>query len=456
MSDLTAQEDDWYKSAKTPDDRFPESFFLAFKLTDKLTAHRRYGWTIERCCTDVDRKQRKEEFERWKSGKGASYWTDQRAQLSAIRTAGSLIEASEPYAEDSPSYLEFAASGKKMLIDTLSAPVHVLIVTPTTTSTTSATSITSTTSSTTPIGSSTITMQSGPLELNDLEPSLPEETSSAYTSTTPDASNTGTMPDPVPTISGEDDESLLIAEAEREALLALLSELDSIIHECELQGDEFLTCLFKAYQRLCATALHQNQLRISDVADVVALLGVLVPFKATERMKSIFPEKILDDLRRSDEEWPDVGFNENLVTSAVRDCMRGQRSRVSQLLRPLEKNHRRIKLLLGTRQVKSWRCYAYLEYLPLEDVKDLSEMDFVVKRVGPVMEAFIDSNRASSRFPNKDCQTQKRLNIKPDRPDLSVVVGETEVAFGEITVEEVLGYKDLDKNKKLLVQGSKG
>ncbi|KAF9117761.1 hypothetical protein BGX30_005167, partial [Mortierella sp. GBA39] len=54
------------------------------------------------------------------------------------------------------------------------------------------------------------------------------------------------------------------------------------------------------------------------VADVVTLLGVLVPFKATERMKSIFQEKALDDLRRSDEEWPDVGFDETLVTSAVR------------------------------------------------------------------------------------------------------------------------------------------
>ncbi|KAG0285128.1 hypothetical protein BGZ97_007925 [Linnemannia gamsii] len=389
MSDLTVLEDDWYRSAKTPDDRSPESFFLAFKLMDKLTAHRRYGWVIERCCTDVDRKQRKEEFERWKSGKGASYWTDQRARLSAIRTAGTLIEASEPYAEDSLHRIS-----------------NVPQVIPTST----------------PIGSPTLTMQTEPLGLKDLELPLPALTSPAYTSTTLDASNTvGTVPDPVPTISGEGDESLLIDETEREVLL---SQIESIGHECEPQGDEgCLTCLFKSYQRLCATALHQNELRITDVADVVALLGVLVPFKATERMKSIFQEKTLDNLRISDEEWPDVGFNETLVTSAVRHCMRGQKGRVSQLLRPLEENHRRIKLLLETR----------LEYLPLEEVKDLSEMDFIVKHVGPVMEAFVDSKRASNRFPNKDCETQKRLNIKPDRPDLSVMVGKTEVAFGEIT-----------------------
>ena len=159
----------------------------------------------------------------------------------------------------------------KMLIDTLSAPVYVLIVIPTST----------------PIGSPTLTMQTEPLGLEDLELPLPAFTSPAYKSTTLDASNTvGTVPDPVPTISGEGDESLLIDEAERDVLL---SQIESIGHECEPQGDEgCLTCLFKSYQRLCAAALHQNELRITDVADVVALLGVLVPFKATERMKSIF------------------------------------------------------------------------------------------------------------------------------------------------------------------------
>lgn len=38
-------------------------------------------------------------------------------------------------------------------------------------------------------------------------------------------------------------------------------------------------------------------------------------------MKSFFQEKILDDLTKSDEEWPHVGFDESLVTSAVRVCL---------------------------------------------------------------------------------------------------------------------------------------
>ncbi|KAI8601223.1 hypothetical protein EDD21DRAFT_429696 [Dissophora ornata] len=50
-------------------------------------------------CTD--QKYLKEGFDQWRSNRGVSYWTDQRARLSAIRTAGTLIEASEPYAEES-------------------------------------------------------------------------------------------------------------------------------------------------------------------------------------------------------------------------------------------------------------------------------------------------------------------------------------------------------------------
>ncbi|KAF9116217.1 hypothetical protein BGX30_006001, partial [Mortierella sp. GBA39] len=101
MSNLTEREDNWYKTTKTPTDRTPEAFFLAFEITDKQTGHRRYGSVIERCSTGAGRKRLKEEFDQWKTSKGTSYWTDQQARLSAMKTAGSLIEASEPYAEDS-------------------------------------------------------------------------------------------------------------------------------------------------------------------------------------------------------------------------------------------------------------------------------------------------------------------------------------------------------------------
>ncbi|CAO3565378.1 unnamed protein product [Mortierella alpina] len=101
MSNLTEREDTWYKNTKTPANRTPEAFFLAFGITDKQIGHRRYGLAIERCSTGGDRKRLKEEFDQWKTSKGPLYWTDQQARLSAMRTAGTLIEASEPYAEHS-------------------------------------------------------------------------------------------------------------------------------------------------------------------------------------------------------------------------------------------------------------------------------------------------------------------------------------------------------------------
>ncbi|KAF9085070.1 hypothetical protein BGX27_003553 [Mortierella sp. AM989] len=307
------------------------------------------------------RSERQDKFERWKSGDGAaSYWTDQKARVSATRTAGKLIEASEPYAEDS---LHRISNVPKVI---------------------------STTTSTAPIGSPTRTMQSEPLRVEDLELPPPAFTSPADISTTLDASDAvGTVPDPAPTISGEDDESPLIDVTEREFLL---SQIESIGHECEPQG--VVGCL---------TGIGALQ---SNREDEVHLSG-----KDSGRFEKI---------RRR---MADVGFNESMVTSAVRHCIRGQKGSVSELLRPLEENHRRIQLLLETR----------LEYLPLEEVKELSEMDFTVKYVGPVMEAFLDSKRASSRFPNKNCSTQKRLGMKPNRSDLSVVVGKTEVAFSEVT-----------------------
>ncbi|KAG0251175.1 hypothetical protein BGZ95_006973 [Linnemannia exigua] len=50
---------------------------------------------------------------------------------------------------------------------------------------------------------------------------------------------------------------------------------------------------------------------------------------------------------------------------------------------------------------------------------DLSEMDFTVKHVGPVMEAFVDSKRASSRFSSKQTSSAagSTLTSNPDSPE---------------------------------------
>ncbi|KAF9929321.1 hypothetical protein FBU30_001682 [Linnemannia zychae] len=49
----------------------------------------------------ADRKLLKEDFDQWNISKGASYWMDNQARLSVMKAAGTLMEASEPHAEDS-------------------------------------------------------------------------------------------------------------------------------------------------------------------------------------------------------------------------------------------------------------------------------------------------------------------------------------------------------------------
>ncbi|KAF9091264.1 hypothetical protein BGX27_002054, partial [Mortierella sp. AM989] len=53
----------------------------------------------------------------------------------------------------------------------------------------------------------------------------------------------------------------------------LLSEIGKITHNCPEESCP--TCNFKTYQRLCVEALVDNQLSITDIADVVALIEVL-------------------------------------------------------------------------------------------------------------------------------------------------------------------------------------
>ncbi|KAF8923172.1 hypothetical protein BGZ58_003283, partial [Dissophora ornata] len=236
---------------------------------------------------------------------------------------------------------------------------------------------------------------------------------------------------------------------EEEALDQLCHQVralaESIGHECEPQGDEgCLACLFKSFQRLCAAAFHQNELRITDVADVVALLGVLAPFKATERMKSVFQEKTLVDLRRSDEEWHDVGLDESLATSAVRHCMHGQKGRVGQFLRPLvyclidflvwniypwkkSKTFRKCASMSST-SVQSWRPLSIpsvsltdqhkmnnnpamaiqelgIMNLPRKEMETQSEETLVVNSIAPILKTFVN-------HPNTESTTQKNQGLK--------------------------------------------
>ncbi|KAF9181762.1 hypothetical protein BGZ49_004803 [Haplosporangium sp. Z 27] len=116
-------------------------------------------------------------------------------------------------------------------------------------------------------------------------------------------------------------EQAAINEEER---TILLSEIEKITHNCPPQHEESCsTCSFKTYQRLCVKALMDNQLSITDIADVVALIGVFVPSRRTERMASVFSDEALQSFidagEITPEEWDAVDFDDSLPMKALKN-----------------------------------------------------------------------------------------------------------------------------------------
>ncbi|KAH7026959.1 hypothetical protein BKA57DRAFT_511706 [Linnemannia elongata] len=218
------------------------------------------------------------------------------------------------------------------------------------------------------------------------------------------------------------DEQSTAIDADEQAIL--LSQIEEITHTCAPQeGKACSTCLFKNYQRLSVDALVKNQLKITEIADVVSLMGVFVPSRPTERMKSVFSDDILQAFIKSGEvthaEWDSVEFNDSLAMKAVKD----RKDDVAATLVPMNKDHRHIRIMLET----------LLEYLPKDEDRSISEYEYTVKHIGPVMQAFFESKNVTSHFPNKDSSTQKKLGLKPDRPDFTAAAGKIEIAWGEFS-----------------------
>ncbi|KAF9343785.1 hypothetical protein BGX26_005202 [Mortierella sp. AD094] len=226
-------------------------------------------------------------------------------------------------------------------------------------------------------------------------------------------------PGTIPASPPADDQATNINAEER---AILLSQIEEITHTCAPQEDEVCsTCLFKEYQRLCADALTKDQLKITEIADVVSLMG------PTERMKSLFPDDALQASIKSGAittaEWDTVEFDERLPMKAVKLCLQDRKDDVAAALVPMNKDHRPIRIMLET----------LLEYLPKDEDRSISEYEYTVKHIGPVMQAFFESGTVTSHFPNKDSVTQKKLGLKPDRPDFTATAGKTEIAWGEFS-----------------------
>ncbi|KAF9282998.1 hypothetical protein BGZ68_005621 [Mortierella alpina] len=111
------------------------------------------------------------------------------------------------------------------------------------------------------------------------------------------------------------------------------------------------------------------------------------------------------------------------MMKAVRLYLKGDCDNVSEILQPLNKKDRKIRLMLET----------LLEYLPQKSIKTISESTFIVKYVAPIIQAFLDDEFVKSDFPNTESTTQRAQGLKPDRPDMRAMAFEKEVCWGEVT-----------------------
>ena len=100
----------------------------------------------------------------------------------------------------------------------------------------------------------------------------------------------------------------------------LLQSVDEASHrQCEwMVGNSCVACLFQDFQRGCIDALVRNEIKKTEVADAMAVIGVFAPSMPTTRMKSVFSEKLLHVIAKSTVDLPDTGLDDGAMMTAVK------------------------------------------------------------------------------------------------------------------------------------------
>ncbi|KAF9178170.1 hypothetical protein BGZ51_008041 [Haplosporangium sp. Z 767] len=203
-----------------------------------------------------------------------------------------------------------------------------------------------------------------------------------------------------------DGDSDVVGEEETTDLLINFDQTRHAI--CEWKIDErCVACHFQMYQKSCAKALADKVLKKSEIADVMAIVGVFAPFLPTSRMIETFGRNTLDKLL-SPVTFPEPNIDDAAVLKAVRLRINNQRDEACEALR--------------------------LEQLPLKADKTVSEETFVVNHVAPLLQTTLKiDDRVNLHFPNTSSTVQKQQGLKPDRPDIAIKVHGQEVFYGEVT-----------------------
>ncbi|KAF9431831.1 hypothetical protein BGZ76_011640 [Entomortierella beljakovae] len=210
-----------------------------------------------------------------------------------------------------------------------------------------------------------------------------------------------------------------INEAEKAELLLHINNARHV--DCdEWKEETCLACLFQRYQRECVQALHDDTIKRTEIADIMAITGVFAPFLPTTRMTEAFGINTLEQLIEPIA-LPDQTINEAAVTKAIRHCISKDLDESSLALGGL---NRRMRIMFET----------LLERLPMRQDTSVSEETFIVNYLSPILHATLKTHeKFSLHFPNTSSEVQKEQGLKPDRPDILLKIRGREVLFGEVT-----------------------
>ncbi|KAF9361425.1 hypothetical protein BGX34_007135 [Mortierella sp. NVP85] len=314
----------------------------------------------------------------WKRNEGARFWASRATKLSTTRTAGKLVAEGEHVAEElfrenresATSSSTYTTAGKASLGIQLSdllpydqpsttppgSPAHV--------------------STGTAPGSSTLgtsLAMSPAATLSSPRASSPTSASSASSASAP------SNPVDEPTDTSLESEQLL--DCEREELLRGVDE--SGHPHCDWKVDNIcMACRFTDYRRACIHALVAHLIKKTDIGDLMAIIGVFAPAFPTKRMLVFFSQQQLKNAFGPKPELPDIDIDDASIMKAVRLYLKGRGDEAEIMIA----GNKKLRIMLET----------LLEYLPLNEDKDVSESTFATKYVAPIIQAYVDGDEISS------------------------------------------------------------
>ncbi|KAF9555984.1 hypothetical protein EC968_008551 [Mortierella alpina] len=229
-----------------------------------------------------------------------------------------------------------------------------------------------------------------------------------------------------------------VESQEQDDVEELINMIKRIDHNscCEwtVSDNKCIPCLAARYQQEAIAALRRKELKKSQPADYMILIGVFAPFNRTPLMTSVFGSHNLESIKQALElnlDMPDG--NDVAVLSAVR-------------LKMNRKEERALDELSSVKNRKLRNMYEHLIiHLPRREDPPDAEETLVTNFISPILRAFVQNTDAGlvTHFPNTDSKVQKQEGVVPDRPDFKLTVNGVEASYGEVT-----GYQQrADKGK---------